>query len=66
MCVCVCITDVQWKLVSPGYLKRFSEQSAASSWRHFLLNLGVRDKIVVGTVTEKIPEVCVYLSKEAL
>ena len=51
------ISDVQWKLVSPDYLKNFTAQNAVSSWRSFLIKLGVRDKIAVEGFTEKVPQV---------
>ena len=52
-----CLSDVQWKLVNPNYLKSFTAQNAVASWRAFLLKLGVRDKIAVTSLTERVPEV---------
>ena len=49
------ISDVQWKLVSPNYL---TAPNAVTSWRNFLHKLGVKDKIVVSSLTETVPEVC--------
>ena len=57
MLVCVFTVDMEWKLVHPSYLKKFAAQNAAVSWRNFLLRLGVKDRLTVGSFTENIPEV---------
>lgn len=57
----VMLTDVQWMLVSPDYLK---SRKNILSWQSFLQKLGVHNKIAVRQFNERVPEVslihCMY------
>lgn len=48
---------VKWKLVSPRYLKKATSPNAVSSWRNFLVKLGVQNVIAVRQFNDKIPKV---------